>query len=147
MHISIFWRVLRLLTMAVNSIFSILTENLLTSHPSDCLALLSFTSLEAGGQEFLEVLEVMSGLISVVMCQHEPSGNVIVVVKDGSELLLNLDLDLGEVVVDSGKFAGLGVEDGHFALGVLACLEVHLEGLEFGLNGRDVLLKRQLTSS
>merc|ERR1719367_1313884 len=89
-------------------------------------------------QQALKVSGISSCLVGAVISQLEFSGDVIVVSGDGGEILLNLDLDLGQVGVGAGKFSHLLAEKSHLALVVLDHLDgvvvVDSDGLQLGLD-------------
>merc|ERR1719367_380781 len=89
-------------------------------------------------QQALKVSGISSCLVGTVISQLEFSGDVIVVSGNGGEILLNLDLDLGQVGVGAGKFSHLLAEESHLALVVLDHLDgvvvVDSDGLQLGLD-------------
>merc|ERR1719367_959184 len=89
-------------------------------------------------QQALKVSGISSCLVGAVISQLEFSGDVLVVSGNGGEILLNLDLDLGQVGVGAGKFSHLLAEKSHLALVVLDDLDgvvvVDSDGLQLGLD-------------
>merc|ERR1719367_430132 len=89
-------------------------------------------------QQALKVSGISSCLVGTVISQLEFSGDVLVVSGNGGEILLNLDLDLGQVGVGAGKFSHLLAEKSHLALVVLDDLDgvvvVDSDGLQLGLD-------------
>merc|ERR1719367_2189824 len=89
-------------------------------------------------QQALKVSGISSCLVGTVISQLEFSGDVLVVSGNGGEILLNLDLDLGQVGVGAGKFSHLLAEKSHLALVVLDHLDgvvvVDSDGLQLGLD-------------
>merc|ERR1719305_915639 len=94
-------------------------------------------------QQALKVLSVATGLVGTVIGQLELPGDIVVVPRHGSQFLLQLHLDLGQVVVDGSQLVGSGVQATKLGLVVLVDLDGGVvggpHGLELNLNLLQVL--------
>merc|ERR1719305_435216 len=94
-------------------------------------------------QQALKVLSVATGLVGTVIGQLELPGDIVVVPRHGSQFLLQLHLDLGQVVVDGSQLVGSGVQATKLGLVVLVDLDSSViggpHGLELNLNLLQVL--------